>query len=106
MSEKWEKEKRNLSEEHKKAMTKLQKDMDAESERLQKERDEMVSCKNKQFHHATHEREEKMEEDPRRGIIRAAYFFCIQFTCKKLYLSLALAYSLLRGRKILARGFS
>ena len=49
MSEKWEKEKRNLSEEHKKAMTKLQQDMEAEWKRLQKERDEMVSCKDKLF---------------------------------------------------------
>ena len=44
MSEKWEKEKRNLSEEHKKTMTKLQQDMEAERKRLQKEHDEMVSC--------------------------------------------------------------
>ena len=93
MSEKWEKEKRNLSEEHKKTMTKLQQDMEAERKRLQKEHDEMVSCKDKLLHHPTHEREEKMEEDPRRRIIRAAYFFCIQFTCKKLYLSLALGFS-------------
>jgi len=49
LSEKWEKEKRNLSEEHKKAMTKLQQDMEAERKRLQKEHDEMVSCKDKLF---------------------------------------------------------
>ena len=33
------------------------------------------------------------EEDPRRWIILAPYVFCIQFTCKKLYLSLALGSS-------------
>ena len=49
MSEKWEKEKRNLSEEHKKAMTKLQQDMEAERKRFQKELDEMVSYKDKLF---------------------------------------------------------
>ena len=30
------------------------------------------------------------QEDPRRGMIRAPYVFFIQFTCKGLYLSLAL----------------
>lgn len=49
MSEKWDKEKRNLSEEHKKAMTKLQQDMEVERKRLQKEHGEMVSCKDKLF---------------------------------------------------------
>ena len=33
------------------------------------------------------------EDNPRRRIILAPYVFCIQFTCKKLYLSLALGSS-------------
>ena len=42
------------------------------------------------------------EEDPRRRIILAPYVFCIQFTCKMLYLALALGSSQLRDMKILA----
>ena len=38
------------------------------------------------------------EKDPRRRIILAPYVFCIQFTCKTLYLSLALGSSLQWGR--------
>ena len=65
MSEKWEKEKRNLSEEHKKTMTKLQQDMEAERKRLQKEHDEMVSCKDKLFimpHTSVRKRWRKIQE--------------------------------------------
>ena len=46
------------------------------------------------------------EEDPRRRIILAPYVFSIPFSCKKLYLVLALGSSKLRDRKILAFGRS
>ena len=42
MSEKWEKEKKNLTEEHKKTMNKLKQDMETEKNKLQKELDQMV----------------------------------------------------------------
>lgn len=42
MSEKWEKEKKNLAEEHKKSMAKLQLEMETEKTKLQKHLDEMV----------------------------------------------------------------
>lgn len=42
MNEKWEKEKKNLTEDHKKKMNKLQQDMEAEKNKLQNERDQMV----------------------------------------------------------------
>ena len=45
LSEKWEKEKRNLTEEHRKNMNKLQQEMETEKKKkLQKELDQMVSA--------------------------------------------------------------
>ena len=58
-------------------MTKLQQDVEAERKRLQKEHDEMVSYKDKLFIMHSHEREEKMEEDPGKRIILVPYVFCI-----------------------------
>lgn len=42
MTEKWEKEKKNMTEEYKKMMSKLQEDLEDTEKNMQKERDLMV----------------------------------------------------------------
>ena len=42
LTEKWEKEKKNLTEEHKKMISKLQEDLEDTKKNMQKERDLMV----------------------------------------------------------------